>query len=314
MNNQGELVSIVLPVFNGVDYIKESLNSLIKQTHQNLEILVIDDGSTDDTVKLIKETGKSDRRIKLFQREHKGLIETLRFGIGMANGKYIARMDADDISHKERIERQIKRLKSKKADITGCSFFVIDDSSYLKRHFEVPSDNREILVRLATSVPFCHGSVLAKAKILKEYLYGKGGNSEVEDYTLWTIMARDGVKFTNCRDALYYLRINSNSLTIAKGSLVPKARLKVALRYISDSQEDLIHILSIGKLKRDIKEMSGFVAGDYLFLLKIMSRYHKLTNRFTLSWIRVQLYLKYSSYLLNSLMSTYKYMIWKKKL
>ncbi|WP_320675008.1 glycosyltransferase family 2 protein [Prochlorococcus sp. MIT 1341] len=307
MEKSKDLVSIVLPVYNGSRYIEQAINSLLIQSYQNLEIIAVDDGSDDNSVEIITNIAKNDSRIKLVKRDHEGLIETLKFGIGIAKGKYIGRMDADDISHKSRIEKQINLLKSKKADICGCSFYTINETSFIKRHFDVPYSQKEFKIRLATSVPFCHGSILTKSKILQEFIYGEGGELAVEDYSLWTKMAMEGVKFANCKEPLYYLRVNRKSFTFSKGSLVPKGRLSVGLNYISQNQEELLTLVKPKKIFRGIKKFSCFIAGDYLYLLKVLSRYHKNSNRICITGIRLLLSMKYIIYLVKATLNILMY-------
>ena len=103
--NEHSLVSIILPCFNASKYIDVALKSILNQNYKNIEVIVIDDGSTDNTLTILEQYSKVDSRIKLFENsKNKGLIYTLNKAILLANGEYIARMDADDISMLDRIE------------------------------------------------------------------------------------------------------------------------------------------------------------------------------------------------------------------
>lgn len=123
------LVSVVMPVFNAEKYLFEALSSIVNQSYQNLEIIVVDDASTDSSVSIVESF--SDTRIKLFKNESNlKIVKTLNFALTKVNGEYIARMDADDISHPERIRKQVEFLeKNRGIDILGTNIWVIDQNS-----------------------------------------------------------------------------------------------------------------------------------------------------------------------------------------
>ena len=114
-------ITVLMPVRNGERYIKESIDSVLNQTLTDFEFLIIDDGSTDRTVEIIQ--GYTDKRIRLVRKEHQ-FIQNLNEGLELASGSYIARMDADDIMHTERLRIQLKRMK-KNPDINALRFSAI---------------------------------------------------------------------------------------------------------------------------------------------------------------------------------------------
>src|SRR5690606_24519669 len=115
------LVSVVLPVFNGASFIEAALGSILNQTYRNLDVIVIDDGSTDATAALVR-VAETDRRLRFVSRENRGLISTLNEGLGLARGDLIARMDADDIAYPERIQRQVDTFLARpELAITGTA-------------------------------------------------------------------------------------------------------------------------------------------------------------------------------------------------
>ncbi|MCX6311668.1 MAG: glycosyltransferase [Bacteroidetes bacterium] len=105
-------VSIILPVYNAAPSIKAAINSCLAQTFSDFELIIIDDGSTDDTLSILKKLASNDNRIKIISNPHKGIVESLNLGILESKGNFIARMDADDEMFTQRIEKQIEFLKN----------------------------------------------------------------------------------------------------------------------------------------------------------------------------------------------------------
>lgn len=126
-NESKPLVSVIMPCYNATSYLKEAIESIIEQTYKKLEIIVINDGSTDNTLSILKEYTRMDSRLKIInQTSNQGLVSSLNLGIGKATGDYIARMDADDVSILNRIERQINFLQlNPDIDAVSCGFYYI---------------------------------------------------------------------------------------------------------------------------------------------------------------------------------------------
>ncbi|MQW88800.1 glycosyltransferase family 2 protein [Sinorhizobium saheli] len=101
------LVSVLLPIYNAEPYLAAALESILRQDHERLEVIAIDDGSTDGSLGILERYGKSDRRVLIVSRENRGLIATLNEGLELASGELVARMDADDIAYPSRLSRQV---------------------------------------------------------------------------------------------------------------------------------------------------------------------------------------------------------------
>ena len=107
--NSKDLVSVITPAFNSGRFIAETINSVLSQTYQNWELIIVDDGSTDETVRIVKSFQEKDNRIKLFENEsNKGSAFSRNLALRNAKGKWIAFLDSDDIWHPEKLEKQIK--------------------------------------------------------------------------------------------------------------------------------------------------------------------------------------------------------------
>jgi glycosyltransferase involved in cell wall biosynthesis len=209
-NYKNELISVILPVYNGEKYLKESIESILNQTYTNFEFIIINDGSKDSSLEIIREYEKEDERIVVVSRENKGLIATLNEGIEKAKGKYIARMDQDDISLPERFERQIKVIKNNNIMVCGTYTKIIDeDGKYIKDGI-VPTQHDEIVKKLLECTnPLFHPTVMFKK--FDNIFYNELAHN-CEDYELWLKYTEIG-KIENLPEYLLKYRIELNSIT-----------------------------------------------------------------------------------------------------
>mgnify|MGYP001807244913 CR=1 FL=1 len=123
------LVSVLLPCYNAMPYLREALESIIHQTYTNLEILCINDGSTDETGTVLEEYAATDKRITVIHNETNiKLIRSLNKGIDLSTGEFLARMDSDDVSSPDRIEKELDcLLENEMVDELGCSIDLIKE-------------------------------------------------------------------------------------------------------------------------------------------------------------------------------------------
>ena len=204
-------ITVLLPVKNGEPYISESINSVLGQSFPNFELLIFNDNSTDDTLKTLETY--HDSRIQIFNSKD-GFIANLNKGLDLAKGQYIARMDADDTMHPERLKIQLEIMETTDTDI--CSSWMnvfgegIDD--YVSNHgLQGRIDNP--LEKLYWSNFVAHPSVmLRKAFLIKHNLHYEN-YPHVEDFKLWTEIAKkNGVFYVDSRMLLNY-RVSKNQVT-----------------------------------------------------------------------------------------------------
>ncbi|WP_191092378.1 glycosyltransferase family 2 protein [Francisella sp. SYW-2] len=210
------MVSVVMSVYNAEKYLFQSVESILNQSFKNFEFIIIDDGSTDNSLSIIKKFQKADNRIIVVSRENKGLVYSLNEGISLARGKYIARMDADDVCLKSRLEKQVLFLEKNK-DIIACGTWIrIFCDSYTKI-LKFPSDNMSCISRLIFGVPIAHPSAminklfLDKLKKSDGFIYDEG-MEYIEDYNLWVRLSRYG-RYSNIEEVLVNYRDTPNSIT-----------------------------------------------------------------------------------------------------
>ncbi len=128
-------ISIVVAAYNEEKYIGECLNSLIRQTYNNIEIIVVDDGSSDSTVEKVEKFSKQDSRIKLFSQQNSGLADARNSGIKLATGDYIGFVDGDDFLEADMFEKLVYEAKNENADIVCCSFNGVSEAGkYIRTH------------------------------------------------------------------------------------------------------------------------------------------------------------------------------------
>lgn len=222
------LISVIIPVFNAEQYIKLALDSICKQTYKNLEIIVIDDGSSDQSKAVIEKY--EDHRIRFISRENRGLIYTLNEAINISTGEYIARMDADDISAKERLEKQLQFLRNNNdvgVVFTGIEY--ISETGVVIRS-KISKTTRKIdPVELLFGCPLCHPTAMFDmTKLSKRDIHYDSNYHLAEDFELWTrLISITQIGLLN--EVFFSYRIHSASITTQNGS---KQRL-VAIRAIN---------------------------------------------------------------------------------
>ncbi len=211
---KNHLVSVIMPVRNGERYLGEAMESILAQTFTDFEFIIINDGSTDNTQKIIDGYAEKDNRIICLNHDKgKGLVAALNYGIQEAEGQYIARMDADDISMPERFEKQVKFLDENKNCVVVSSSSLAIDKNGFSLFFEHKSVEHEDI--LLTILKGRGGLVHAAAMMRKTALEKVGGYNQnmfpAEDWDLWFRLGKIG-KFANIQQILYQIRYHIESV------------------------------------------------------------------------------------------------------
>lgn len=162
-----EKLSVLMTVYNAEEYLKHSINSILKQTYKNWELIIVDDGSTDRSVNVIKNF--KDKRIRLIKKKHSGRTKSLNYGLKIIKNKYIAILDADDVSYKNRFKIQINFLnKNKHIDIVGTWYEIINSKGKILKIKKTVSSLQEVKREMLYRNIFCHSSIMFRKKILKK--------------------------------------------------------------------------------------------------------------------------------------------------
>ncbi|GHU75207.1 hypothetical protein FACS189461_1020 [Spirochaetia bacterium] len=207
------LVSVIIPCYNCEKYVAQAVWSITNQTYTNVEILITDDCSTDGTYHLLESITETDARIQLFHNDKNlNIVCTLNNMIEKAKGVYIARMDADDISLPERIERQVQFLETHPDyGICGCSAWHIDAKGKNIGVSMLPCTNYDIQLFKVFASPFYHPTVMIRAGLLKKERYSSKA-LYAEDYELWLRLLTN-TKAINIYQKLFCYRIVQMSIS-----------------------------------------------------------------------------------------------------
>ncbi len=262
---KNKLVSVIIPVYNVELYVKKAIQSIQNQTYTNLEIIVVDDGSSDNTYKIVAELQKQDSRIKLYKNEKNlKIVKTLNRALSLSNGEYIARMDGDDISLADRIERKIKFLeKNNQYDLVGCSMKAIDTNDN-KIGQTIHYENEELLLTTLKYVtPVSHIWVARKSVYIKLNNYRE--ISGVEDYDFLLRMTSLGLKYTNLEDYFGYLvRLGREGNTISSFGIKQRKMHSYAYKLFierKDNRTDTFsenNLLNYTKTNKYLEKMHSF--------------------------------------------------------
>lgn len=215
-----ELVSVIMPVYNAEDHIRESIESVLNQTYSNFEFIIIDDGSTDSSLEIIKQY--NDERIKVLEQDNRGVAISLNKGISISKGTLIARQDSDDISLPNRFEKQCEFMNANpNISLLGTYSQLIDEENNVIKSYTAPSENNKLRDLTFKKNPFIHGSVMIRKEILKKCGLYREQFLLSQDYDLWLRISEVG-EISMLPDFLYKYRIWKNSVSSTKTALKRK--------------------------------------------------------------------------------------------
>lgn len=226
--SKSPLVSVLIPTKNAQQYCKEAVLSIINQLYHNFEILIIDDHSTDNTVKIIHNLRESN--IRLYKNPGKGIVDALNFGIKLAQGKYLTRMDADDLSFPSRIKHQVSYLeRHKDIGVLGTGIKIIGDTV---REVKFPTSSAEIKYELLFENVLAHPSIMIrKSNIPANLLRYQRQYQNAEDYALWTQLINI-TNFANLGEVLLSYRHHSGQVSHAHVKSQDRLREKIQIELL----------------------------------------------------------------------------------
>jgi len=206
------LVTVQMPVYNGQEYLAETIESILNQTFRDFEFLMLDDGSTDESLNLLRSYAEKDSRIHVITRENRGLGETQRELAESANGEFIAQMDQDDVSMLNRLELQVDFLrKNPNVAVVGGAYQMIDGAGRYLTTLKQPISNTEIqALILGGHCAIAHsGAMMRSADIKSIGGYDKNFNTAT-DLDLWLRLGEVG-ELANLSDVVFKYRLHDKS-------------------------------------------------------------------------------------------------------
>lgn len=220
-------VSVLMAVYNGMDFLQQAVDSILQQTHRNLEFIIVDDGSTDASSSLLREI--RDDRLKVVRQDNRGLAAALNRGLAECNSEFVVRMDADDISYPERIEILLQEWNAHgRPDVFGSNVDFITSSARYLWTSKVPTEHEAIKAQTLAGVGgvVIHPSVmLRKEAVMADGGYDASFRKNGQDFDLWLRMC-ERRRFGNTTRPLMRYRFSANQST---GKLIsgggPWARL-----------------------------------------------------------------------------------------
>jgi glycosyltransferase involved in cell wall biosynthesis len=212
-NTKGKHVTVLMAVYNNQAHVAQAIESILNQTHEDFDLVIVDDGSTDSTKEIIQGFALVDERIRLiFNTENLGIPKTRNILLKSidSNSGYFAILDGDDVSHPERLEKQIKFIEERGIDGCGSNSSVISDGGDIVGSLKQPLSFHEITKTILHFNPFAQSSMMLRKNILDRVVGYDEKLSRCEDYDLWIRVIRDGFVLENMESELNSFRVHKN--------------------------------------------------------------------------------------------------------
>jgi len=236
-------ISVIFPVYKPtLEQLVEAIESIRNQSYGNFECFFLYDSPIVEITDLLNHYKNIDNRFKIIYAEGKGLAHALNLGIDLSDGKYIARMDSDDISLPNRFKLQVELMEKSNLDIVGGDYLLIDNNGYIVDARLVPKNHMQIGIVMAKTVPFAHSSVMIRKKALESYDFKYNEDSMVvaEDYELWTRLYTHGFKFGNVSEWILKFRDSNTSLNKRVYAKCIKSARKISSEFVASNINNLI--------------------------------------------------------------------------
>lgn len=270
-----------MPVRDGARYLGASLDSLLRQSFADFELIVVDDGSADGTAEIVRS--RRDSRIARLRNETPiGLAKSLNRALDVARGEFIARMDADDVAEPERLERQLAFLAANPdIGILGTACRLIDERSVVGAEVAMPTSDLAIRWRALTGNPFLHPTVMLRRAVLEQgRLRYDESVATAQDYELW-VRLLDRTRGANLEEPLLSRRVHANSVSWAKSAEQSESHVRIALAAIAELwPEHPLDANSFAILRQLLTGMRPLRGADDRARCRLLAAYVQLLERF----------------------------------
>jgi glycosyltransferase involved in cell wall biosynthesis len=268
-----------MPVYNASVFVQEAIESILSQTFSDFELIVVDDGSTDNSLKIIASF--NDQRIRLIRNKH-DFIGSLNKGLQVSKGKYITRMDSDDIMYPHRLERQFHFMEAH-SEIAVCASQMYCFGNINQRSFMIAGAIHLPLVHMLESNIIANPTSIIRTSFLKEYQLSYERYNYAEDYKLWSEIAQKGGKFYVLPEVLLKYRISDGQISSKKQteqwetSLLIKTEI---LEFLINQHKQTDRLIELYEALRYVCEQ-GMIRPEQLFGVfhSIFYNEHRLNTR-----------------------------------
>jgi glycosyltransferase involved in cell wall biosynthesis len=208
MRESEPLISVLTPVFNGEKWIGEAIRSVLSQSVENFELLVVDDGSTDESAAIAERYSRQDPRVRLLKKPKSGLVDSLNWGLAAARGEWIARLDADDVAQEDRLESQLIVARSdSRIVLVGSGAFDINEAGIVEGVQLYPAAHAALLSSLKTRRRFfAHSSAFFKADAVRSLGGYRRRVTNAQDHDLWLRLSEIGMLCSVRKPLIKYRR------------------------------------------------------------------------------------------------------------
>lgn len=221
-------VSVILPVFNGAMFVEAAVESVLRQSFGNFEVLAVDDGSTDDSAERLERLAGRDARITVIRQEKGGIAAALNRGLQKARGRYMARIDADDRMRQDRLERQVWAMEADpRLALLGSAYRDIRLDGDRGTVHTPPLNDTAIRWKMLFQNALAHPSVMVRMKILRDEGLAYDPAAMAEDYALWSQIIEYG-RVGNLAEALLEYRVHGEQATKIQADLVKESSERIA--------------------------------------------------------------------------------------
>lgn len=240
MMNTQPLLSVIMSVYNGEKYLHESIDSILNQTFRDFEFIIIEDASTDCTLEIIEKYKTEDSRIVLITKKKnkgtKGFIENLNIGLNVAKGKFIARMDADDISDLNRFQKQVDFLQTNEnIFMVGSDVQLINEDGLNTKLLPAYHTDEDIKENMFKNISIYHPVILFRNN---KKIYYREKMLYCEDYDLYFRLMIEGYKFANIKEPLLKYRILEDSISRKDSKMIRWLFVEKARRFFLEGKQN----------------------------------------------------------------------------
>lgn len=297
MNKDKLVVSVIMSVYNGERYLKESIESILNQTFTHFEFIIVNDASIDKTREIIQSY--TDSRIVYIENEiNIGQTKSLNKAIRIARGKYIARMDADDIAFPNRFSVQVEFLnKNTSINVIGSWYLIVDDTGKIVRKVCLPTNSTEIKALLIASSPLTYPYIAHPTVMLRREIFGDIGyyNEKyyiAQDYDLWIRISRK-YRIVNLSQVLLKYRIHKQSLTndsfqmsIKEAENIINFNITYYMPEINVTERRILFNMLLFHKQNNKKEGEKVFDVFHFFYLQVMSGELKNTDKIAIEYCK----------------------------